>query len=147
MIPLGPPSPLAHPFRLSPSEEEAPLAAEMQNNKPTASLRISFSCLATNTDRNNSPKRKKKKMEKTQRIHPTSPASHAPPYIRLAGRLLVPAVGPGPAFGAMLQLLAGGRQVHKESGGGGRLRGGERAARRLSILCGGRACRRRGGAE
>lgn len=94
----------------------------------------------------------KKKEKKNPKSTPPHLANHPPPpapYIWLAGRLLVPAVGPGPGFGAMLQLLAGGRQVHKGSGGGGggRLRGGERAARRLSILCGGRACRRRGGAE
>lgn len=143
---LAPPSPPAHPFRLHPpSSEEAPAAAEMQDNKPAAAARISFSLQQIPTAIIHPIE---KKREKNPNPPPCQPSPPPPPYIGLAGRLLVPAVGPGPGFGAMLQLLAGGRQVHKGSGGGGdRLRGGERAARRLSILCGGRACRRRGGAE
>lgn len=48
----------------------------------------------------------------------------------------MPAVGPGPGFGAVLQPLARGRKVHE--GFGGR-RAGERAGGGLSILCGSRA--------
>ena len=54
-------------------------------------------------------------------------------YGGLAGRLLVPAVGPGPGFGAVLQPLPGGRQVHEGLGG---RRAGMRAGGGLSILCG-----------
>lgn len=47
------PSSLCPCFWTPPSSEEAPAAAEMQDNKPVEASRISFPCLATNTDCNN----------------------------------------------------------------------------------------------
>lgn len=59
-------------------------------------------------------------------------------YIGLARGLPVPAVGPGPASGVVLQFLSCGRQVHKGSCGS-RLCVRRQPAPSLSILCGGRA--------
>lgn len=50
----------------------------MQDNKPAAAPRISFSCLATNTDCDNSPNWEKKREKKTQ-IHPPTPCQPPPP--------------------------------------------------------------------
>lgn len=139
MIPLGPPSPLAHPFRLSPSEEEAPAAAEMQNNKPTASLRISFSCLATNTDRNNSPKRKKKWEKHTEYTPPPLPAM-PPLTFGLLGGCLCRRLGRGLALVQCSSFSpAVGRSIRNPVAVAGCVAGSEPLAGSASFVEAGRA--------